>query len=106
MRFLITPNFARVYDQRMVASLANGLQQLGHEAHALSRPIEDVALADTCLTYAPDVVIRVNRFRPLDDPLPAKVRYIAWFQDVFPETLERASERVRESDIVYFLGDP
>ena len=106
MRFLIAPNFALAYDQRMVRSLARALHHLGHEAKALSAPIEDFALADVCRAYDPDVVIRVNRFRPLDNPLPPKVRHIAWFQDVFPETLANIDERIAENDIVYVLGDP
>jgi hypothetical protein len=106
MRFLIVPNFALPYDQRMVRGLALGLRSLGHEAQALSTPIEDLALASVCRTYDADVVLRVNRFRPLYDPLPAKVRHIGWFQDVFPETLAAIDARIQAKDIVYVLGDP
>src|SRR5579871_4065610 len=106
MRFLIAPNFALSYDQRMVRSLALALHQLGHEAQALSAPVEDFALPEICRAADPDVVIRVNRFRPLANPLPAKVRHIAWFQDVFPETLDNVQEQVEAKDIVYVLGDP
>ena len=106
MRFLIVPNFALAYDQRMVRSLALGLRSLGHEAQALSTPIEDLALASVCRSYDADIVLRVNRFRPLDDPLPAKVRHIGWFQDVFPETLAAIHARILDKDIVYVLGDP
>lgn len=106
MRFVVVPNFVLPYDRRMVRGLALGLESAGHEALALSTPVEDSALPRVCSTYDADVVIRVNRFRPLRHPLPSKVRHVAWFQDVFPETLADVHDRIQDKDIVYVLGDP
>ena len=39
--------------------------------------------------------------------MPAKVRHnVAWYQDIFPETLGDITKRIQPSDIVYTLGDP
>ncbi|OFZ67448.1 MAG: hypothetical protein A2V79_06170 [Betaproteobacteria bacterium RBG_16_56_24] len=38
--------------------------------------------------------------------MPPHIRHIAWFQDVFPETLEGFTEGFHDSDILYALGDP
>ena len=105
-KFLITPNYAAPYDQRMVQGLADGLKGIGHEALALSAPISSTELLNQCKKYSIDVVMQVNRTRTPDVDLPARVRYISWYQDVFPETLNNFSERFRDSDILYSLGDP
>lgn len=106
MRFLITPNYPNPYDQRMVRGLATGLIQVGQNALALDRPLADSEAAEACRNYEADVLLQVNRFRPLDPPLPPKVRHIGWFQDVFPETLNgNVTAGTRSSDIVYALGD-
>ena len=105
MRFLVVPNYAHPYDQRMVSGLAIALCDIGHEAHALHAPLPDLELVRMCDTLGVDVVIQVNRVRPLDPPLPPTVRHITWFQDVFPETMEDFLSGIRDSDIVYVLGD-
>ena len=105
MRFLIVPNYANPYDQRMVSGLATALCNIGHEAHALHAPLPDLELVRMCDTLDVDVVMQVNRVRPLDPALPPKVRHITWFQDVFPETMEDFLSGIRDSDIVYVLGD-
>lgn len=105
MRFLIAPNFALPYDQRMVQGLASGFEDLGHEAAALGSPVPAETLVRLAERGGADVVLQVNRFRPHDPPLPARIRHIAWFQDVFPDTGEAVSDGVREGDIVYTLGD-
>ncbi len=105
MRFLIVPNFALPYDQRMVRGLATGLQSVGHQAEALAGPIDDFSLAQACRNGVVDVVIRVNRLRSPKAPLPADVRHVAWLQDIFPETTDNIGERIHDNDIVYVLGD-
>lgn len=104
IRFLIVPNYANHYDQRMVAGLAAALRAIGHEAHALQSPMGEIEAAPLCQQLDIDVLIQVNRFRPTYEPLPAKVRHVAWFQDIFPATPD-ASE-FHAGDIVYTLGDP
>jgi len=105
MRFIILPNFANPYDQRMIYSLAAALNELGHVASPLAAPLP----ADTISTLArrtnADVVMQVNRVRPFAPPLPPNVRHIAWFQDVFPDTVSLLAPAEREGDIVYALGD-
>lgn len=107
MRFLITPNYALPYDQRMVQGLAAGLREVGQEAHALDGPIDPRAAAVACRTHGADVLLQVNRFRPTEPPLPPGVRHVAWFQDIFPETVgDDVVSGTRPTDIVYALGDP
>ncbi len=106
MRFLIAPNYAHPYDQRMVRGLANALSVAGHPAYALPAPLHDHEIVTMCQTLDIDVLMQVNRFRPMDPPLPPTVRHIAWFQDVFPETGANLRGCVQDSDIVYALGDP
>lgn len=107
MRFLITPNYALPYDQRMVQGLAAGLREVGQKAHALDGPIDPRAAAEACRTHGADVLLQVNRFRPTEPPLPPGVRHVAWFQDIFPETVGRELvSGTRPTDIVYALGDP
>ena len=105
MRFLIVPNFALPYDQRMVNGLAEGFREIGCEAIALGAPMPAETLATIVNRVGPDVVLQVNRFRPTDSPLPPNVRHIAWFQDVFPDTSRRVEGSERTGDIVYALGD-
>lgn len=106
MRFLIAPNFALPYDQRMVRGLAAALTAAGHDARALLGPLHEAEAAGVCQILGIDVLLQVNRFRPLDPPLPNNVRHVAWFQDIFPETINDLTGRIHEEDIVYTLGDP
>jgi hypothetical protein len=105
MRFLIVPNFSLPYDQRMVHGLAAGFREIGYEAIALNSPVLAEPLARIVESTKADVVIQVNRFRPHEPPLPPRVRHIAWFQDVFPDTTDQRQTGEREGDIVYALGD-
>jgi hypothetical protein len=106
MKFLITPNYAAPYDQRMVDGLAHGFVVSGHEALALPAPPSATDLRKICLDQSFDVVIQVNRTRHPDVPLPAGVRHISWYQDVFPETMKGFAEFFQPEDILYALGDP
>lgn len=105
-KFLITPNFSSPYDLRMVRGLADGLKETGNEALALPAPVSAEAVAGHCREYSIDVVIQINRTRSTEVTLPENVRFISWFQDVFPQTAEGFSERFHDSDILYGLGDP
>jgi len=106
LRILITPNVPCPYDQRMVKELAAGFNRIGHYAAALSAPRSSAELAEMCESFSIDVVLQINRTRDPEMPLPPHIRHIAWFQDVFPETLEGFTEGFHESDILYALGDP
>jgi len=105
LKILITPNYPSPYDRRMVNGLAAGFHVIGHQALALPAPISAVYLEKQCRERSIDVVIQVNRTRHPEVTLPSKVRYISWFQDVFPETMNGFAERFRDSDILYALGD-
>ena len=105
MKILITPNYPSPYDRRMVNGLAAGFHAIGQQALALQAPISAVDLEKQCRERSIDVVIQVNRTRHPEVVLPSKVRYISWFQDVFPETMNGFAERFRDSDILYALGD-
>jgi Glycosyl transferases group 1 len=106
MRFLIVPDQPNPYDQRMTRGLASGLVEIGHQAHAFVVPPPDVELVAACKVLGTDVVVQVNRVRPVDPPLPPDVRHISWYQDVFTDTRGGMKGRIRESDLVYALGDP
>lgn len=105
MRVLIAPNFANHYDQRMVEGLAAGFRALDHAAHALPSPLNEMEAAAVCQQLNIDILIQLNRFRPLYSPLPVKVRHVAWFQDIFP-AIDIDPDRFHSGDIVYALGDP
>lgn len=105
-RILITPNVASPYDQRMVQGLAGGFNRLGHFAGAMPTPLSGRELRRLCQSLSIDTVVQVNRTRDLDEPLPKGVRHVAWFQDVFPETLQGFGENFQTDDILYTLGDP
>ena len=105
LKILITPNYPAPYDQRMVNGLAAGFHAIGHQALALPAPISAVEVAQKCKELSIDVVIQVNRTRHPEVELPPKVRYISWFQDVFPGTMSGFAEGFRGSDILYALGD-
>lgn len=104
-RILITPNVASPYDQRMVRGLADGFNRIGHFAGAMPTPLSAEELRKLCQSMAIDTVIQVNRTRDLAVPLPTGVRHVAWFQDVFPETLSGFAESFQGDDILYALGD-
>lgn len=105
-RILITPHVASPYDQRMVRGLADGFNQIGHFAGALPAPVSSQELCNLCQSLSIDTVIQVNRTRDRAVPLPKSVRHVAWFQDVFPETLMGFAESFQTDDILYTLGDP
>lgn len=90
----------------MVKELAGGFNRIGHYAAALSAPQSAAEIAKMCESFSIDVVLQINRTRDPGMPLPPHVRHIAWFQDVFPETLDRFTEGFNNSDILYALGDP
>ena len=106
LKFLITPNYAAPYDQRMVNGLADGLNAIGHQALALPSPISSREVANQCKEHSVDIVLQVNRTRSQDVELPKNIRYISWYQDVFPETVKGFTENFHDSDILYALGDP
>ena len=105
LRFLITPNVANHYDQRMVEGLAKALRAHNHAALALPSPMSELVASTLCKQLDIDVLIQINRFRPTYDPLPAKVRHIGWFQDIFPASFDPGQRDFRDGDIVYTLGD-
>jgi Glycosyl transferases group 1 len=105
-RILITPNVASPYDQRMVRGLADGFNRIGHFAGVMPTPLSAEELRKLCQSMSIDTVIQVNRTRDLAVPLPAGVRHVAWFQDVFPETLTGFAECFQADDLLYALGDP
>lgn len=106
LKFLITPNYATPYDQRMVNGLADGLNAIGHRALALPSPISSKEVVNQCKEYSVDIVLQVNRTRSQDVELPKNIRYISWYQDVFPETVKGFAANFHDSDILYALGDP
>ncbi len=106
LRFLITPNVACPYDQRMVKGLAQGLNRIGHYGAAVPAPLSSEELIRMCDSFSIDVVLQVNRTRDQEPPLPKHIRHISWYQDVYPETLDGFVEPFHESDILYSLGDP
>lgn len=106
LKFLIIPNYAVPYDQRMVSGLAKGLNIIGHDAFPLSSPITSIELLNRCISDSIDIVIQVNRTRDPEVELPEHVRFVSWYQDVFPETVKGFSDRFHDKDILYALGDP
>ncbi|TCS64729.1 glycosyltransferase family protein [Varunaivibrio sulfuroxidans] len=106
LRFLIMPNVANAYDQRMVKGLADGLNGIGHYGAAMPTPLSSVEIIKLCENFSIDVVLQVNRIRDPDVPLPPHIRHISWYQDVYPETLDGFSESFRDFDLLYALGDP
>jgi hypothetical protein len=104
MRFLIVPALPTAYDRRMIAGLARALRALGHEAEAAGSPLSERQVVARCAEINADIVIEINRLRPIEPPLPDHVRHIAWFQDVFTGTFAEARDRIRNNDIVYTLG--
>lgn len=105
MRFLIAPNLPTAYDRRMVGGLATALRECGQDARALQRPLRESEAAARCAEFGADVLLQINRVPPVDPPLPARTRHIAWFQDVFPQTAREIAGQLRSTDIVYTLGD-
>lgn len=106
LRILITPNVPFPYDQRMVKGLAEGFNKIGHYAGAWNSPLSAEELVKMCDSLSIDVVLQINRTRNPNVPLPPNVRHIAWYQDVFPETLAGFAEAFHSSDILYSLGAP
>ncbi|MDZ4254067.1 MAG: glycosyltransferase [Sulfuritalea sp.] len=105
IRILIAPNVANPYDQRMVSELAAGFNGIGHYAAPLAAPASPLELRQLCESFSIDVVLQINRTRDPELPLPPDIRHIAWYQDVFPETLHGFAEGFKSSDILYVLGD-
>ena len=66
MRILVVPNVAVPYDQRMVRSLADAFNSLGHYGVTSPTPLDGPDLAALCIEFAIDVVIQVNRTRDSD----------------------------------------
>lgn len=105
IRILIAPNVANPYDQRMVSELAAGFNGIGHYAAPLAAPASPLELKQLCESFSIDVVLQINRTRDPEVALPPHIRHIAWYQDVFPETLHGFADGFRDSDILYALGD-
>lgn len=106
LRILITPNVACPYDQRMVKELAEGFNSIGHYGAGSPVPLSPIELVNLCESMSIDVVLQINRTRDPAVPLPSHIRHIAWFQDVYPETLNGFAESFHDTDILYSLGDP
>lgn len=105
LKFLVVPNLPTASDRRMVNGLADGLRAISQIAEALAAPIDAQTLAQRCRDDFIDVVIEINRSRDRCFPLPPNTRHIAWYQDVFPSTLDRFAEGFDPQDILYALGD-
>lgn len=105
IRILIAPNVANPYDQRMVRELAAAFNSIGHYAAPLSAPVTALELRELSERFSIDVVLQINRARDPEVALPPHIRHIAWYQDVFPETLQGFADGFTSSDILYALGD-
>jgi hypothetical protein len=101
---LLVPSTPAPYDRRMMADFAAGFVALGHPSLALERPLADAELVRICADFRADAVLRVNCLPPAAPPLPASIRYIGWFQDVFVHTARGPSHTLRQSDVIYALG--
>jgi len=105
IRILIAPNVPNPYDQRMVNELAAGFNRIGHYAASMAVPPSARELLRLCESFSINVVLQINRTRDPEVPLPPHIRHIAWYQDVFPETLHGFADGFNKSDILYALGD-
>jgi hypothetical protein len=106
LRILIVPNLSNSYDIRMVNGLAEGFNQLGCFARAIKGSISDHGLSQLCKNLSINVVIQINKSRPLNTELSKNVRWISWYQDIFPKDLESFGQGFKQDDIIYTLGEP
>ena len=104
-KILIVPNVRAAYDGRMVRDFAIAFNQLGHQAQALKSPLLPSDLSLYVSEGSFDVVLEINRVRNHNYQLPKNVRYISWFQDVFPGDKKLTKDDIQDQDIFYTLGD-
>lgn len=90
----------------MVNGLAEGFNQLGCFARALQGSISDQELFHICKSLSINLVFQINKSRSLNFELPKNVRWISWYQDIFPSDVEAFGENFKQDDIIYTLGDP
>ena len=106
LKIIIIPDKSNYYDYRMVSELAKAFNSIGQDAKAIKNPVSDTELVKLCEIFSIDVIIQINKIRPLNIKLPNNVRHISWFQDVFLNTAEELSEGIQSGDILYTLGEP
>jgi hypothetical protein len=99
-KFLLVPNTNAAYDYRMMSSLGIALSRYGHQ-FVISQPTESEYIS-TYFSYRPDIILAVNKARPIDGRLKRDVIYLSWFQDVYPETSDNLY--FESSDKCYLLG--
>ena len=83
-KFLLVPNTSCAYDYRMMNNLGIAFSRYGHQF--VVSPSTESEYIIKYFEYQPDVIIAVNKFRPIDGRLKRDVIFLSWFQDVYPET--------------------
>ena len=106
MKILLIPNFSNYYDQRMIRDLSNALKLEGEDSYYLLQPISEKYLSKFCYSYNFDVVLQINKLRPIHHPLPRNTRHISWFHDVFPSLSFNYNDLNIKDDICYALSSP
>jgi hypothetical protein len=99
-KFLLVPNTTAAYDYRMMSNLGIALSRYGHQ-FVISLPTESEYIS-TYFSYRPDIILAVNKARPIDGRLKRDVIYLSWFQDVYPETSDNLY--FESNDKCYLLG--
>lgn len=100
LKFLLVPNVSNSYDLRMMENLGRELSAFGHSVSISSH--KERQYIEVACRLNPDVVIAVNKTRPQNFEFKNTVRFLSWYQDVFPKTSQGLI--LREGDILYTLG--
>lgn len=72
------------------------------EVRLARRPAFPEQVTRLATHFGADIVVQVNRPRPVDPPLPASVRHITWLQDPTDWTkMETLFDGVKDGDLIY-----
>lgn len=102
---LIIPSLNNAYDLRMAENFSNAFRNIGHIALAGKAGLSELEIARQCISNGHNVVLKINSVRKKEQTALKNIRFISWYQDIFPNTEKEIKEGLEEQDILYTMGD-
>ena len=102
---LIVPSLNNSYDLRMANDFAVAFRNIGHKAIAIQAGTSEKNIEKKCILSGCNVVLKINGVRRKHDAELKNVRFIGWYQDIFPGTNQEIINGLDRNDILYTMGD-
>lgn len=102
---LIIPSLNNAYDLRMAEDFSDAFRNIGHMALAGNAGLSEMEISKQCVSNSHNVVMKINGVRKKRQAELKNIRFLSWYQDIFPNTDKEINEGLDDQDILYTMGD-